>query len=1057
MWSSDAQYFLFHAVLEIVDLAMSLCFCLELIIKVVSFGPITYFTQPANLFDVVVISLSMSLFPETLQDCQCKLYFNGPTYIGACPSVSKYSMLRVFRLVRIIKIFRAFPSVTEQLNIILGMLPGVAAAYLLLAIAVVVFAILGTAVFGGLLVDAVGTEDFYIIPGTRIHAELPGPTNSSLLKRLGIIGEQSRTVYNRSWHFEWQAQFVSGFSPGFRVLGTGMVTIPSESNSTLATIVGYAPRISFDTLLQAIICVFYVIGSGGWLLMAEMVDVMGWSSAAYFYSLILIGRLLICNLIIAVIIHKYSEHVGSRQPTTTPAQRMPYLVPPRILRRKSTIEIALVAIWIRLFRRRDKLAQIKLMQQAAMDQLLPQGRFRAREIGRSVWIRKAEVLAWVHEEDFELAKAEAASKRKKFTQKFKPLQGVGGAALTELVEGIVFGYEEPRGDPNLPASYGANQSGVYKVLFRASGGIPRDFVKTWTSVELNQILKSQEDIDFLQKELIIQNSMDPGVLGKRLAANLEDAIKLLTAQLDDVKKEEARLRGWKELQDEILKAKSNFSTGRVMHLLEKERQNVAQPLRLTTPTASNLSNGVASDRILVQQLPLISPNASTLPVASAPKTEAAVEGHTSTTVVHAAARRIISRRDEASARGKFRKLDMNDVHHLHDPSHAGNVDFSYYAIEAHRLEEKISSLRKRQAELTEGVLTGLSCCVLKPLDPTRRRAAAIMASPNFAGIMNLIIVASCVCLLVDRPFLPEQEALSLERANLFFNFCFLVEAGIKIVALGEGGYIRDSWNRLDLFIVITSLVDSILTFFKVGTAALAAFKTMRVFRAVRPLRIIFKSGSGGLQIIISAVSMSLHSILLVFGLTWMALTISAIIGMQLLAGNLGACSDAAISDRLDCVGPDPILSTEEGVMIPREWTVRPRNFDWIGAAFVSVLSLATHDDLPGLYFDSIDSSSEDNSGPYENGRQWLAIYFIILIVTCSLFFINLFIGVMTEAYQKAAFEFAARAAAEAAGSAAARRKRTLTRADLPMILDAEEDDTGFEFTARSLRRNFRSS
>ena len=1048
VWSSDSRYFLFHAILEMVDLALSLCFCVELMVKVVSFGPVTYFTQLPNIFDVVVISLSMSLFADTLQDCQCKLYFNGPTYIGACPSVSKYSMLRVFRLVRIIKIFRAFPSITEQMNIILGMLPGVAAAYLLLAIAVIVFSILGTALFGGLLMDAVGVDDFYITPGSRIYAEMQGSSSSnfSLTKRLGIIGAQNRMLTNGSWHVNWQVQYVSGFSPGFRVLGSGIVTLPSQDNLTLPRILGYSPRTSFDTLLQGIVCVFHIIGSGGWLLMAGMVNAMGWSSAAYFYSLILVGRLLVCNLIIAVIIHKYNEHVASRQSTITPAQRMPHLVPPRVLRRKSSIELALMSVWNLLFRRTDKIAQQQRLKQAALDQLLPQGKLRAKELGRSIWVRKSDILAWIYEEDLQREQAEAAVKKKKLIKNLRALPVVGGREQGQFVEGIVVGYEEPREDLSLPPSYGANQKGTYRVFFRAANGIPRDFEKSWNPAELNQILKGQEDIDFLQKELVIQRSLDPAVLGKRLAANLEEAIKLLNAQLENIKNEEARLRGWKELQEEVLKSKSTFTTGRVMHLLERERPNVAEPLRLTTPTVSNISAGIGT---------AVGPALST---ELTMKGEKALTGRQAPGEVHAAARRIISRKEEAVEMGKFRKLDMNDVHQLHDPEHTANKDFSYYAIESHRLQEKISSLRRRQAELTEGVLTGLSCCVFKPLDPTRRRAAAIMVSPIFGGMMNLTIVASCICLLVDRPFLPAQQSSSLMKANLAFNFCFVVEAVIKMVALGERGYLRDAWNRLDLFIVTISLVDTILTFFEVGNAAaLGAFKTMRVFRAVRPLRIIFKSGSGGLQIISSAVTMSLHRILLVFGLTWTALTIFAIIGMQLLGGNLGACSDVDVAYRLNCVGPDPFLSSEEGVGIPRQWSVRPRNFDWIGAAFVSVVSLATHDDLPGLYFDAVDSAGDDNTGPYENSRQWLAIYFIPLIVICSLFFINLFIGVMADAYQNAANEHAKTVAASE-DSAAARRKRTLKREDLPMMLDASSDESagGLELTIRALRRNFRS-
>ena len=45
----------------------------------------------------------------------------------------------------------------------------------------------------------------------------------------------------------------------------------------------------------------------------------------------------------------------------------------------------------------------------------------------------------------------------------------------------------------------------------------------------------------------------------------------------------------------------------------------------------------------------------------------------------------------------------------------------------------------------------------------------------------------------------------------FFTAAFIVEMTVKLTALGfimdEGSYLRDSWNRLDFFIVMTSLVE----------------------------------------------------------------------------------------------------------------------------------------------------------------------------------------------------------------------------------------------------------
>ena len=48
-------------------------------------------------------------------------------------------------------------------------------------------------------------------------------------------------------------------------------------------------------------------------------------------------------------------------------------------------------------------------------------------------------------------------------------------------------------------------------------------------------------------------------------------------------------------------------------------------------------------------------------------------------------------------------------------------------------------------------------------------------------------------------------------ADYFFTIAFIIEMVIKLIALGfvmdEGSYLRDNWNRLDFFIVVTSMVE----------------------------------------------------------------------------------------------------------------------------------------------------------------------------------------------------------------------------------------------------------
>ena len=69
------------------------------------------------------------------------------------------------------------------------------------------------------------------------------------------------------------------------------------------------------------------------------------------------------------------------------------------------------------------------------------------------------------------------------------------------------------------------------------------------------------------------------------------------------------------------------------------------------------------------------------------------------------------------------------------------------------------------------------------------------------------------------------------------NLLFLGECIIKNIVLGswmdEGSYLRDNWNRLDGFIVATSILDMAL-----ADINIPGLKVIKLLRTLRPLRVI---------------------------------------------------------------------------------------------------------------------------------------------------------------------------------------------------------------------------
>lgn len=115
-------------------------------------------------------------------------------------------------------------------------------------------------------------------------------------------------------------------------------------------------------------------------------------------------------------------------------------------------------------------------------------------------------------------------------------------------------------------------------------------------------------------------------------------------------------------------------------------------------------------------------------------------------------------------------------------------------------------------------------------------------------------------------------------ADNCFNYLFILEMVSKFVAMGiimdEGSYLRDSWNQLDFFIVMASVVDMSLSAYKIGFV-----KIMRALRVLRPLRMIAHNPE--LKLIINALLDSMGSITNVLFVIGIVYLIFAIIGVNL--------------------------------------------------------------------------------------------------------------------------------------------------------------------------------
>ncbi|NWV25633.1 SCN5A protein, partial [Origma solitaria] len=127
----------FKFMLKIGNLVFTGIFTAEMILKIIALDPYYYFQQPWNIFDSVIVTLSLIELSLPRQKSK-KEGRKGGTL----------SVLRSFRLLRVFKLAKSWPTLNTLIKIICNSLGALSNLTLVLAIIVFIFAIVGVQLFG---------------------------------------------------------------------------------------------------------------------------------------------------------------------------------------------------------------------------------------------------------------------------------------------------------------------------------------------------------------------------------------------------------------------------------------------------------------------------------------------------------------------------------------------------------------------------------------------------------------------------------------------------------------------------------------------------------------------------------------------------------------------------------------------------------------------------------------------------------------------------------------------------------------------------------------------
>uniref|UniRef100_A0A7S2PB29 EF-hand domain-containing protein n=1 Tax=Leptocylindrus danicus TaxID=163516 RepID=A0A7S2PB29_9STRA len=263
-------------------------------------------------------------------------------------------------------------------------------------------------------------------------------------------------------------------------------------------------------------------------------------------------------------------------------------------------------------------------------------------------------------------------------------------------------------------------------------------------------------------------------------------------------------------------------------------------------------------------------------------------------------------------------------------------------------------------------------------------------NPKFDQCILLCIVLNSICMAVTEFGDSDDKSMVLEALNRVFAAIFAAEAITKLIAL-RARYFDDGWNKFDFGIVVGTIIGQIIGFFTSSIGVITS--TINLFRICRLLRLI--KSIKKLRLLFNTLLTSIPSMANIGALLFLLFFIYAACGVQLF-------SMMALNDDMN----------------------EQANFQSFGNAMLLLLRFSTGENWNGFMRnmdkdkDGCDPTPEFNTtspwclneSDYPNctevngcgGGFILYVYFYSFTLLVSFVILNLFVGVVLDAFDNSA-------------------------------------------------------
>ncbi|XP_074604858.1 ca[2+]-channel protein alpha[[1]] subunit T [Brevipalpus obovatus] len=260
-------------------------------------------------------------------------------------------------------------------------------------------------------------------------------------------------------------------------------------------------------------------------------------------------------------------------------------------------------------------------------------------------------------------------------------------------------------------------------------------------------------------------------------------------------------------------------------------------------------------------------------------------------------------------------------------------------------------------------------------DKFRLSVHKLVTGKYFDVIIAAVIGLNVVTMSLEYYRMPEELEYSLKVFNFVFTAVFVVEAIMKLYALGVQRYLKDKWNQLDVMIVILSICGIILEEMESELIPInpTIIRVMRVARIARVLKLL--KMAKGMRALLNTVMQALPQVGNLGLLFFLLFFIFAALGVELFG-------------RLECDDDHPCQGLSEHA-----------HFQNFGMAFLTLFRVATGDNWNGVMKDTLRDQCDPSRDCLRNccvSPVIAPMYFVIFVLLAQFVLVNVVVAVLMK-------------------------------------------------------------